>query len=331
MAYTTIDNPELYFQAKIHTGTGAELAVTLDGSENMQPDLVWFGNRTQSYSHRIFDSVRGVTKLLYSDLTAAEGTDAQGLKSFNSDGFTIGTDGGVNANTNSIVSWNWKESADAGMDIVGYEGTGSNTTFSHSLSAVPRFFMVKNRESGHNWGAYHQSIVDSSGNAGQRLIPNLTNAEYNDASYFNIAPTSSVFSVGYNVGTNESGKDHIAYLFAEKQGFSKFGSYVGNAANDGPFIFLGFKPAFIMIKIATAVNDWNVWDNKRDPINVAHSRFRTNTNEAENPNSDGFDILSNGFKIRNTYSEWNASGTFVYIAFAESPFVNSSGVPNNAR
>ena len=333
MAYTAIDNPELYFQAKVHTGTGSELAVTLPGDTDMQPNLTWIKNRSSDYSHRLYDSVRGATKLLYPDLADVEGTDAQGLKSWQSDGFTIGTDGGINTNTNSIVSWNWKESATAGFDIVSYAGTGSAKTESHSLSAVPKLIIVKNRSANDAWQVYHGA--NTAAPETDYLVLNTTAATADAADRWNdTAPTSSVFSLGDGVEVNTNTENYIAYCFAEKQGYSKFGSYTGNANNDGPFIFTGFKPAFVMIKITTAVNDWNVWDNKRDPTNTsggAHIRSRVNLSEAENPNSDGFDILSNGFKIRNTYSEWNASGTLIYAAFAESPLVNSKGVPNNAR
>ena len=328
--YTTIDNPELYFQTKLYTGTGTSTAFTLDGSENMQPDAVWIKQRAGTTNHKIFDSVRGVQEALQPNDVDAEATESNGLTAFGSDGFTLGDHGDLNASSASQVAWCWKESATAGFDIVSYAGTGSAKTESHSLSAVPKLIIVKNRSANDAWQVYHGA--NTAAPETDYLVLNTTAATADAADRWNdTAPTSSVFSLGDGVEVNTNTENYIAYCFSEKQGYSKFGSYVGNANNDGPFIYTGFKPAFVMIKITTAVNDWNVWDNKRDPINLAHIRFRTNTSEAENPNSDGFDILSNGFKIRNTYSEWNASETFIYMAFAEAPFVTSTGVPCNAR
>ena len=335
--YTTIDDPEEYFVAKLYTG-GNGSATTISGL-SFQPDMVWCKGRSYTGVHGIMDDQRSGDNgfgFLRSESTDAENnTDGRGnISSFTSDGFVLSADSyqSFNYGTNTHVAWCWKESATAGFDIVGYEGTGSNTTFSHSLSAVPRFYMVKNRESGHNWGAYHQKIVDISGNAGQRLIPNLTNAGYNDASYFHIAPTSSVFSVGYNVGTNTDDEDHIAYLFTEKQGYSKFDMHTGNGNANGTFIYTGFRPAWVMIKqYSKAGEGWHIFDNKREGYNVDNDPLVANVNNAEGT-SDMIDLLSNGFKLRTDSEAVNEDGeTYVFMAFAESPFVNSKGVPNNAR
>ena len=326
-AYTTIDDPEAYFQTKLYTGNADQQAITLDGDTDMQPDLVWIKTRAKTYDHIINDSVRGVNNTLRASTTGAE-SEYTHFSAFGSDGFTLENHNNVNESGDAYVAWCWKESATAGFDIVAYTGNGTDDTdISHSLSAVPHLIIVKNREATQPWRVQHKALGETYG-----MILNDTSAkDDDDTAWSDEAPTSSVFTLGTSANTNNNTEDFIAYCFSEKQGFSKFGSYTGNANADGPFIYTGFKPAFVMIKITTAVNDWNVWDNKRDPINLAHIRFRTNTGEAENPNSDGFDILSNGFKIRNTYSEWNASGTFIYAAFAEAPFVNSNGVPCNAR
>ena len=332
--YTTIDNPELYFQTKVHTGTGSELAVTLDGSENMQPDFTWFKNRTQTYSFRLFDSVRGVTKLLYSDIADAEGTDAQGLKSWQSDGFTIGTDGGINTNTNSIVSWNWKESATAGFDIVSYAGTGSAKTESHSLSAVPKLIIVKNRSAADAWQVYHGA--NTAAPETDYLVLNTTAATADAADRWNdTAPTSSVFSLGDGVEVNTNTENYIAYCFSEKQGYSKFGSYIGNGNADGPFVYTGFRAAFIMWKGTASTQNWMLVDNKRDVSNLGNSLNDVafpNSSQVPNDGETFLDVLSNGFKIRTTEAGVNSSGeVHIYMAFAEAPFVNSNGVPNNAR
>ena len=329
-AYTTIDNPELFFQTKIHTGTGSELAVTLDGSENMQPDFVWFKNRTQDYSHRLFDSVRGATKLLYSDLTESEGTDAQGLKSFDSDGFTIGTDGGINTNTNSIVSWNWKESVTAGFDIVSYTGNNSNRTISHSLSAVPKMMIFKRRTgTATAWLVYHASVGATKG-----LNLNTTATPDDAATYFqDTVPSSSVFTLGATGEVNADGATYINYLFTSKLGFSKFGLFVGNGNANGTFVHTGFKPSFVLCKnTGNSGAQWLIVDNKRVGINPIQHYVQSNASTAEGSDTANFDFLSNGFKCRSTNSWSNQSGkNIIYMAFAESPFVNSKGVCNNAK
>ena len=332
-AYTTIDNPELYFQAKTYTGNGsADHAITFDGTYNMQPDIVWIKNRGQADNHMIHDSARGVGEewsinVPYPTLAISSDND---LTSFDSNGFTISaTTDAVNKSSETYTSWNWKESADAGIDIVTFTGNQTARTISHSLSAIPEWMIIKNRE--HNDGAhvYHVSngaantmeIASTGGSGGGSTIWNST------------APTSSVFSVGTNGNINKTGSGIFIYLFAPKQGFSKFGKYTGNGNADGPFIYLGFRPAFLLIKKTSADgNDWQLTDNKRDPFNVCINRSLPNVNLADQTDSLDLDILSNGFKIRKSSTTNNADGaTFIFMAFAESPFVNSKGVPTNAR
>ena len=333
MAYTTIDNPELYFQTKLYTGTGSEIAATLDGSENMQPDLVAIKARTDTESHKVYDSVRGVTKHIEWDTTDAEATEAQGLKSFDSDGFTIGTYSSINASSShTYVAWCWKESATSGFDIVAFTGNATARTISHSLSAVPHVIIVKPRESGsEGWSMYHKGIASDAETDNIRL--DEANAAFDNAGYWNdTAPTSSVFTVGSDSATNTNTEGVIAYLFAPKQGFSKFGEYDGNGNADGTFVYTGFKPALVIYKKYDAHGQgWVMNDNKRDPFNVADAVFYANTNEAES-DYDSVDFLANGFKHRSTGGSHNASGSeYVYLAFAEAPFVNSNGVPCNAR
>ena len=335
--YTTIDNPELYFQTKLYTGNGNDdpgQSITLDGSEDMQPDMVWFKIRSEADYHALYDAVRGATKRIHPDLTSSEGTLSDGLTSFNSDGFTVGDDNGVNKNTATYVAWCWKESATAGFDIVGYTGNGSARTISHSLSAVPGVVAVKSRGGGYGWGIYHHK--NTSAPETDYLSWNSTDGTVDDSVFWNdTAPTSSVFSLGTTDAINKNTVTHIAYCWAEKQGFSKFGSYTGNGNADGPFVFCGFRPAFIILKRTDSDSiNWNMFDSKRDGFNCDQAQLKPNSNAVEDAGSEStfLDILSTGFKCRNNATDKNDSGAaYVFMAFAETPFVNSSGVPNNAR
>jgi len=332
--YTTIDNPELYFQTKIYSGTGSSLALTLDGDTDMQPDWVWFKRRDGSANHHAYDSVRGVTAALVPNDTDVETTGSleatNYFSSFDSDGFTLagGNYNNSNKSGQTYVAWCWKESADAGFDMVTYTGNQTARTISHSLSAVPHWMVIKNRGSTYSWQVYHGANTSAPETEimylNQDAATSDSNVEWNDT-----APTSSVFTVGTDVGVNQSSQSHIAYLFSGKQGYSKFGSYTGNANNDGAFIYLGFKPAFFMVKKTDATDDWRMFDNKRPGINVIDDELKANENGVEGT-GDKMDFLSNGVKFRISTSV-NTSNTFVYMAFAEAPFVNSNGVPANAR
>ena len=328
MAYTTIDNPELYFQTKLYTGTGNSHAITLDGSENMQPDWVWIKCRDDSHNHQVFDSVRGVHKRMRTDTSGAETESSESLKSFNTDGFTLGTQANVNNSGNTFVAWNWKETATAGFDIVSYTGNDSaGRTISHSLSAVPKMMIVKCRNVGKEWTIFHASLgngkfIELDNNSAVQTATN----RWNDTS-----PTSSVFSVGVDSSVNASGQTYIAYLFSEKKGYSKFGSYTGNGNADGAFVYTGFEPAFLLLKKTDSGTNWNMYDNKRSPFNKTDGLLRPDTSATE-INTDEFDFLSNGFKARNSAAAMNASGSpFIFMAFAENPFVTSTGVPATAR
>jgi len=333
-AYTTIDDPEAYFQVVTYTGNGsANHAITLPGTTDMQPDLVWIKNRDATDSHCLFDAVRGATKVIHSDSTAAESTDADTLDSFTSDGFQVDADVKVNTNTEKYVAWCWKESADAGFDILTYTGNlTDDTDISHSLSAVPHFFIIKNRASVEHWHVYHHK--NTSAPETDTLYLNRTAATYDDVtSYSDEAPTSSVFTLGSTVAVNEDGSSMVWYGWSEKQGFSKFGSYTGNGNVDGPFLYCGFRPAFILIKRTTAAADWQNMDHRRGTGNgnPAHEQLWASTSNAESSDYDQ-DFVSNGFKLRNTGTHRNGAGdTYVFAAFAYSPFVNSNGVPCNAR
>jgi len=332
MAYTTIDDPSAFFQTTLYTGDGGGTrAVTHGGNSDLNADWVWIKDRGTTSTHYIFDSVRGVQKHLSSASTSQELSDANSLKAFNSDSFTLGTSGNVNGNTRTFVSWNWKESVTAGFDILTYEGTDSARTVAHNLGVKPDWIIVKNIDSSDppfNWRSYHSAL-----GAGIAMKPNGTDAVSTAADYWNdTEPTSSVFSVKDSGETNNSSQTYIAYLFAEKQGYSKFSSYIGNGNADGTFIYTGFAPAFILLKRTDATDQWIIKDNKRPGHNPNNTLYG-NLNNAEDTSSSVYaDFVSNGVKLRGTYGGQNASGgSYIYMAFAENPFVTSGGVPTTAR
>ena len=350
MAYTTIDDPELYFQTKLYTGNGSSRSITFDGDEDMQPDWSWFKARSEAYNHALFDSVRGTTKLIRSNQNTAEETHSTTLTAFNSDGFSLGGgDAFTNANTVTYASWHWKAggsassnsdgtitssvsaSTDAGLSIVAYTGTGSNATIGHGLGAVPKIIITKKRSASQGWHVQHASL-----GATKELYLNTNDSVATGSTPWNdTAPTSSVFSVGTSGGTNGSSATYIAYCFAEKQGYSKFGSFTGNANTNGPMLYTGFRPAWFLVKNTAASEHWRIYDNKRNTFNHMFRLLNPNENSAESTvdnASEEIDFLSNGVKIRSSAAQLNGSGqTLIYMAFAESPFVNSNGIPNNAR
>ena len=331
MAYTTIDNPELHFQVKTYTGNGSTQSITLDGDEDMQPDFLWIKDRDNATSHQLVDVVRGSDEVLCADENYIQTTDSNRVSSLDADGFSVGSNSNVNTDTANIVSWCWKESATAGFDIVGYTGNGTDDTdIAHSLSAVPHVIIVKNRTEAYGWNVYHHKNTSAPETDVLSLDTNA--ATYDTAnSWSDEAPTSSVFTLGSGNGVNKDTNALIAYLWTDIQGFSKFGSYSGNGNADGAFIYTGFKPAFTIIKRTDTTNNWMIGDNKITPYNPLDGMMRADLSNAE-LSTNPVDYLSNGFKIRllgNAFN--NSSGTYVYMAFAEAPFVNSNGVPCNAR
>ena len=346
MAYTTINKSTAHFNTKLYTGTGSENAITGVG---FQPDLTWIKNRDTTDWHRLQDAVRGATKELYSNANDDESTLAQSLKSFNTDGFTLGTLGEVNTSSENYASWNWKAgggqgssntdgsinttytsvNTTAGFSISTYTGTGSAATVGHGLGVAPKMIITKNISTTTNWHVYHEAI-----GATKYLHLNLTNAEGTASSVWNnTAPTSSVFSIGTGDGTNKSGDTIVAYCFAEKTGYSKFGFYTGNGSTDGAFAYTGFKPAFLLWKNSSAAEGWWIVDNKRTIINPTNNLLRADQNAAElvgNANLK-LDLLSNGFKLRQTDGALNSSGAkFIYMAIGQT-MVGSNNVPATAR
>ena len=327
MAYTTIDDPTIYFNTKLYTGNGSNRTITGVG---FQPDWVWVKNRTVARPHRLADSVRGDAKIIVSNDVIAEYTDTTQISGFDSDGFDVGTGTAVNESSQSFVSWNWLKSATAGFDIVSYTGNSSVRTISHNCGAIPKMMIVKKRSDSDNWSVYHQGT-----GAGNYLILNTTSASGASSTMWNnTTPTASVFSLGNKGEVNANGQTFIAYLFADIQGYSKFGSYTGNGNADGSFVYTGQKSAFIMIKAASRTGTWNMYDVKRSTFNNIDDFITANTSDAETTGNtyQNIDILSNGFKCRGTGTGTNESGsTYIYMAFAENPFVTSTGIPTTAR
>jgi hypothetical protein len=312
----TIKKPSSYFDALAYTGTGASNSIS---SLGFSPDLVWIKNRGAATSHAIYDTTRGTQAQLSSNLTDAEVTSSTGLTAFGSNGFTIGTSTLVNTSGTQYVSWAWDEAPIAGMDIVSYTGTGAIRTVAHNLGVAPKMIIAKlTNSAGFQWPVYHSSLTSAS----SYIWLNSTNAQATDAAYWGTAPTSSVFSVGTNANVNNNTSPYIAYLFAEVEGFSKFGSYTGNASADGPFIYCGFRPKLIIGKRIDAVENWIIYDTSRDSFNVASAQLQPNTSIAETTANSLIDFNSNGFKFRstNSFNGNSAGGTHIFAAFAESPF-----------
>ena len=332
MSFTSINNPELYFQTKLYSGDGStDVSHTFDGSEDMQANLIWFKRRNGSANHFLYDSVRGANRSLVpndTDVEATSGEQTTFLSSFDSDGFTLGDDSNnVNGSGQSYALWAWKESATAGFDIVTYTGTGSAKTENHSLSAKPEFFVVKSRTFGEQWECYHKSL-----GATKCIQWDDDSAEADIAGRFNdTEPTTSVFTVGDADAVNKNTYTYVTYLWRSVQGFSKIGKYKGTGNANGTFIYTGFRPAWVFIKKTSGSDNWILVDNKRDGYNGSVEPIYINLANAE-ATAEPMDLLSNGFKMLRTDGGENASGaTYIYMAFAEQPFVNSNGVPNNAR
>jgi len=349
MAYTTINKSSDYFNTKLYTGNATN-PTTISGI-GFQPDWVWTKGRSAAEGNRLCDAVRGATKDLISNTTAAETTNAIGLKSFNSDGYVIGNSNGYNQNSQTFVSWNWKANGQgssntagsinttytsvnttAGLSISTYTGQASaGATFGHGLGVKPAMIIFKCVSvAGPSWVVYHQSKGATYTLYLDQTSPGGTSAEMLN----NTEPTSSLITLGNSTSSNSSGASTIAYCFAEKTGYSKFGSYVGNGNNNGSFIYTGFKPAFTIIKnTTTAGYDWVMDDVKRSPFNEMNNTLYANANYVEyTGGAYGIDYLSNGFKIRDDHENYNKSGdTYIYMAFAEAPLVGTNNVPANAR
>ena len=353
MAYTTIDKPKLHFNTKLYTGNGSTQALTGVG---FQPDWVWLKDRNDTSSHRLYDVVRGVTKRIQSNTTAAEATEADGLTAFGTDGFTLGSNAATNANSTTYVSWNWKAAnsqgssntdgsintaytsvnSTAGFSISEYTGTGSaGATFGHGLGVAPKVVIIKKTNNTGQWcvGSHY---LDSGWDYFLFLDDAAANANADNV-FNDVAPSSSVVTLGNHGFSNASSDEYIAYCFAEKTGFSKFGMYTGNGSTDGPYVYTGFKPAFFMTRRYDSGNNWNIFDNKRSPtggFNEIQYSLNANLSNAETTatSESDVDFYANGVHIREDNNGVNAaSGTYFYMAFAEMPIVSSGNIPALAR
>lgn len=337
---STITNGGKYMAATTYTGTGASQSVTNAGS--FKPDLVWVKSRSAATDHKLTDSVRGTTKALISDTTGAETTDTNGLTAFGSAGFTVGSDTTYNNNTATYVGWQWQAgqgstssntsgsitstvsvNATAGFSVATFNaGAAGNKTVGHGLGVKPAMFIWKDRTAVGSWHVWHQSYATQS--QGYMTL-NGTAAVANDTRIWaNTAPTSTVlsFESGYTFTANDNA---VAYCWSEVPGFSKFGSYTGNGNADGPFVYCGFRPRWVLIKRTDAIADWVILDTARDSYNMAINYLVPNTSGAETAGSSvQLDSLANGFKVRGTWQGMNTSGgTYIFTAFAENPFANA--------
>jgi hypothetical protein len=340
MAYTTINKPSEYFNTKLYTGNGSTQSLT---GVNFQPDWVWCKDRSTTSEHLVFDILRGATNYIKTNATSSQATISTTLTSFDADGFSIGNNGGINTNGNNYVAWNWlgggtgvsntdgsKTSTVSANQTSGFsvvKWVGVDGTVGHGLNAVPEMIIVKNTDDATNWFVYHKTLGNS-----KYLNLNTDSAETTSSGQWNnTSPTSSVFTVGASFNN----ANYIAYVFAPKKGFSKFGSYTGNGSADGTFVYTGFSPAFVIMKKTDSSDIWSIVDNKQaNPYpNPNVQMLVANTNGANNSSVSPFiDILSNGFKLRGTWGGVNASGgTYIYMAFAENPLVGTNNIPATAR
>jgi hypothetical protein len=331
----TVEDGSTAMDVVTYTGNGTSQTISGLG---FSPDFVWFKSRSNAYSHQLYDIIRGANQALVSNATASEATYANGLSAFNSDGFTANGDAGTNGNTATYVAWTWdagsstvsntdgsitssvRANPSAGFSIVTWSGTISSATIGHGLNATPYLVIGKCRNaSSTTWLSYHNEL------GGTKYIElNNTNAAVTASNVWNNTdPTSSVIHVGTSSGINQSGRTYVAYCFAPVEGYSAFGSYTGNGSTDGPFVFTGMRPRWILFKKSSGTENWRLHDTARSTYNAAQSLLFPNLANAETTSSEyAVDVLSNGFKIRtNVGGSLNDSGaTYVYACFAENPF-----------
>ena len=363
MAYTSIDDPSAYFQTVTWTGNGTDgRTITLPGSTDMQPDFIWVKNRSDGEDHCLMDVVRTFAsgkamRTNGGDEEGGVGTASRGWVEAASDGFTC-EDGSsnanlVNASSDTYVAWCWKAGGGSGssntagsinttstsvdttskFSISTYTGNDTaGATIGHGLGVVPHLIIIKSRSHVQSWVVYQHK--NTSAPETDYLLLNTTAATADNSNRWNdTAPSSTLITLGDENQSNGSGYTYVAYAWSEVQGFSKFGTYTGNGNADGTFVYTGFRPAFVLVKRTnTSGGNWWLWDNKRLGYNAANDNQYADLNNAEDTSGRGINLLSNGFKCISTDNGSNGSGnTYIYAAFAHSPFVNSSGVPNNPR
>jgi len=342
-----IPNGRTVMDATLYTGTGSNGLVVNNadiGTQGFYPDLIWIKSRNAAYYNTLLDYPRGASVRLFSNL--ADGESNNGCQSsFNTNGFTLNADaGGVNNSGTTYVAWQWNAGSGttssntsgsitstvdvnttAGFSIVKYTGTGSASTVGHGLGVAPNWVIVKQRNASADWVMRCNQL---SGNDYTMLLNSTaTQSSYSPSVWNNTAPTSSVFSIGTNSAINTNGNTYVAYCFAPVAGYSAMGSYTGNGSTDGPFIYTGFRPTYLMVKNISSTNDWAVFCSAMSPYNVEINGLKPNSSSAEYSGYNYRDFLSNGFKLRNADSDVNANGsTYIYMAFAENPFAQSNAV-----
>ena len=341
-----IPNGATAFAATLYTSNGGtQSLMNAVNGVGFQPDLLWIKPRSTTGGNALIDSVRGVSNYLVSYNTSAEASASDYITSFNLSGWSLGA--GNFSNSTTVVGWQWKAggtavsntagsitstvsaNTTAGFSVVTYTGNGTSGTIGHGLGVAPQMIIVKRRSATQDWIVAHIGIGGTGGMGNNFMYLDLTDASSAYAGCFNnTLPTTSVFSVGSDTSTNASGSTYVAYCYAPVAGYSAFGSYTGNGSTDGPFIYTGFRPRFLMVKNSSAVGNWNMQDSSRNPYNAVNNQLYANLSDAEYAaNSGNFlvDFLSNGFKVRGTGSSGNGSGnTIIYTAFAENPFKNAN-------
>ena len=337
-----INKPTDYFNTVLYSGTGSSNSVTGVG---FQPDWTWIKSRNNTRNHNVYDSVRGTTKVIYTDLADAESTQASGLTAFNSDGFTVVSDLGVNGASDNYASWNWlaggtassntdgtitssvSANQTAGFSVATWTGAGAAGTVGHGLGKAPEFVITKKRNNAGNWNCYHASLGST-----KYIYLNSSNAPATNSGRWNDTdPTSSVMSLGTDDNLTGNGDNIIGYFFTSIKGYSKVGQYSGNSNTDGSMLYLGFKPSFIIIKDITSTDPWHIIDAKRNTVNVMNARLFPNTSGAESTSTNICDFLSTGIKFRGTNDGFNGSRTYIYMAIAEQPLVGTNNIPATAR
>ena len=348
MAYTDIDKPSDYFETKLYNGNSTGSTQQAITGLDFSPNMVWIKPRSDAEKHSIADTVRGATKTIHPHLDEAEETSAGHMVSFDANGYTVGVDNySWNKNGSTYASWNWKAGGsastnengsitssvsanqDVGFSIVSYTGNATDdATVGHGLSSAPQMVITKSRGDAGAWQIL--TNIYSSYSEGDYIALNTTDAKANSANV-SFLPTSTTWQMKSGQAGNTS-STKIAYCFHSVQGYSKFSTFVGNANADGTFVYLGFKPAFFIIKKSSGGGtNWVMFDNKRIGYNESNYYLRPSGSNAESTNIP-LDILSNGFKIRTSAGDVNASGaTYIYMAFAENPFTTSTGVPATAK
>ena len=343
MAYTTIDDPSAHFQTITYSGNGASRSITNTGNSDLKPDWVWIKERNNAVSHRIFDSSRGATKRIFSNNADAESTQSNSLTAFNTDGFSLGDGGSVNGGSDTYVAWQWaanggttssntdgtitatvQANTTAGFSIVTFTGNGASQTVGHGLNQAPVLSIRKKRETTGDWFV-HTNVFDG----GMDYLKLSTTGASSSSSLANFTSTTGA--------ADDNSNQYVVYFFHSVKGYSKIGTYTGNGSTDGTFVYTGFRPSWLMYKNTSSTSNWIIRDNKRTTsggTNPNGTVLLPNASSAESTNDSAtvIDLLSNGFKIRNTENNDNTDGNnYIYMAFAEHPFVSSKGVPVTAR